>query len=257
MKVTVLGCGASGGVPLVGCNCPVCRSNDPKNQRLRSSIMIEADAGARLLVDSSPDLRQQLLRAEFNAADAVLYTHEHADHSHGIDDLRAVNFHRNAPLDIYGSQECIDLIARKFPYTLAVRPPGSGWSRPYLVPHVVGDYERFTVAGVTVQTFLQYHGKWRTLGYRIGNFAYSTDVNNLPEQSLQLLESLDVWIVDCLRLSPSPTHAHLEMTLDWIAQLKPKRAILTHMAHELEYHELLARLPANVEPAFDGMVVTL
>lgn len=254
MKVTILGCGASGGVPLVGCQCAVCASPNPKNNRLRSSIMIET-GGVRLLVDSSPDLRQQLMRSGLHWANAVLYTHGHADHTHGVDDLRAFNFHRNRPLPIYGSAEFFAEFQGKFPYAFTQKQDGAGWYRPYLVRHEIEHYQQFEVDGVTIQSFLQYHGKGQTLGYRIGNFAYSTDVNNLPEQSLQLLESLDVWVVDCLRRDPAPTHAHLAMTLGWIAKLKPKRAILTHMSHDLDYDWLRSVLPPHVEPAYDGMVV--
>jgi len=256
MKVTILGCSASGGVPLVGCGCAVCISGHPKNKRLRSSIIIEMKK-TKLLIDSSPDLRAQLIHSGYHYADAVLYTHGHADHTHGIDDLRAFNYHRNAPLPIYGIQEFMDEFQIRFPYAFGTKPAWAGWSRPNLVPHVIEEYGKFDFGDIHVQHFLQYHGKGKTLGYRIGNFAYSTDVNNFPDESLQLLESLDVWVVDCLRREPAPTHAHLDLTLEWIERLKPKRAILTHMSHDLDYEWLRSILPPNVEPAYDGMTIEM
>lgn len=256
MKITILGCGASGGVPLIGCRCAVCCSDNIKNKRLRSSVVVEVEE-VRLLIDSSPDMREQLMRSGLYWANAVLYTHGHADHTHGVDDLRAFNFHRNCPLPVYGSADFFEEFEGKFPYAFTQKHPETGWHRPYLVKHTIQSYDDFSIEGVSIQSFLQHHGKGQTLGYRIGNFAYSTDVNNLPQQSLQLLESLDVWVVDCLRRAPAPTHAHLAMTLDWIATLKPKRAILTHMSHDLEYEWLTSILPDNVQPAYDGMVIEL
>ena len=256
MKVTILGCGASGGVPLIGCECAVCISDNPKNKRLRSSIMININK-TKLLIDSSTDLRFQLMHNNYHYADAVLYTHGHADHTHGVDDLRAFNYHRNAPLPIYGTQEFMDEFQIRFPYAFGVKPEWAGWSRPNLVPHIIDEYGDFSFSDVKICHFLQYHGKGKTLGYRIGNFAYSTDVNNFPDQSLQALESLDVWVVDCLRREPAPTHAHLDMVLAWIERLKPKRAILTHMSHDLDYNWLCSQLPPHVEPAYDGMTIAL
>lgn len=256
MKVTILGCGASGGVPLIGCGCTVCQSADPKNTRTRNSIVIET-GGQTLLVDTSPDLRQQALRENLSHIDAVLYTHTHADHTNGIDDMRAFNYHRNASIPIYGTEEILAQLEHQFGY--ALKPPAhpGRWNRPSLLPNMIQEYDEFQIGGVQIKSFLQYHGKGKSLGYRIDNVAYSTDVNNLPEQSLQLLESLDVWVVDCLRYEEAATHAHLAMTLGWIERLKPKRAILTHMAHELEYYQLSSELPAGIEPAYDGMSITL
>ena len=254
MKVTILGCGASGGVPLIGCGCNVCISKNQYNKRLRSSIIVEIKK-TKLLIDSSPDLRQQMMNSGYDYADAVLYTHGHADHTHGIDDLRAFNYHRNAPLPIYGTAEFMEEFQIRFPYAFGTKPVWAGWTRPNLVPHMIDEYGEFMFNGIAIQHFLQYHGKGKTIGYRIGNFAYSTDVNNLPDKSLQLLESLDVWVVDCLRREPAPTHAHLDMTLEWIERLKPKRAILTHMSHDLDYEWLSSILPPNVEAAYDGMTI--
>lgn len=252
MRVTILGCGASGGVPVVGCQCAVCRSDNPKNKRTRTSALIEV-GDARLLIDSSPDLRQQALRERLTRVDGVLYTHNHADHTNGVDDLRAFNYHRNAALDIYGTQAFLAHFTNQFRY--AFQPPATPWYRPALVANEIQEYDDFSVNNLRVRSFLQLHGKSKTLGYRIGNMAYSTDVDNLPDESLQLLESLDLWVVDCLRYNPSPTHANLAMTLGWIEQFKPKRAVLIHMNHDMDYDTLRAQLPPHVEPAYDGLVI--
>ena len=254
--VTVLGCGPSGGVPLVGCACAVCTSADSRNQRTRPSVLVEKD-GERLLVDTAPDLRQQALRHGFSKVDAILFTHAHADHCHGLDDARSFNFHTGKPVSIYGTQVTLSEIQERFAYAFGAPATSGVWYRPALQPHVIQEYDRFTAGTIPVTSFLQYHGNGKTSGYRIGNFAYSTDVDNLPAQSLQLLEKLDVWLVDCLQYEPSPTHSHLARTLEWIEKLKPNRAILTHMAHAIDYHELKARLPVHVEPAYDGMEIQL
>lgn len=257
LKVTILGCGASGGVPLIGCECGVCTSTNPKNKRTRSSILVE-QGGTRVLIDSSPDLRFQALREGIATVDAILYTHDHADHIHGIDDARSFNFHKKGSLPIYGVKDVMEGIVNRFQYAFgAPAGPDGVWFKPSLQVQEIKEFDDFTVGNIRIQSFTQYHGKGKSTGYRIGNFAYSPDVSNFPDESLQLLEKLDVWLVDCLRYSEAPTHAHLEKTLGWIEQLQPKKSILTHMAHELDYEKLLQELPANVSPAFDGMSFTV
>jgi phosphoribosyl 1,2-cyclic phosphate phosphodiesterase len=253
ITITILGCGASGGVPLIGCQCAVCTSNNPKNKRTRASVLVE-QGGSRVLIDSSPDLRQQALREGISTVDAILYTHDHADHTHGIDDARSFNFHRKGPLPVYGTEKLIDGLKARFGYAFgAPAGPDGVWFKPSLEPQVIKEKGYFSVGDMSILSFLQHHGKVSSLGYRIGNFAYSTDVHNFPDESLQLLEKLDVWVVDCLRYTEAPTHAHLEKTLGWIERLKPRLSILTHMAHELEYETLCRELPDNVIPAYDGM----
>lgn len=258
MKITVLGCGSSGGVPLVGCACPVCRSGNPKNRRTRVSILIET-RGKRLLVDTSPDLREQCLRHDIRSVDAVLYTHAHADHIHGIDDLRSLNYHKNGAIDFYADTDTSRELRQRFSYVFAPHAPGHGWYKPALVPHDIYIDEgtsRFIIAeDIEITAFPQRHGKNRTLGFRVGNFVYSTDVNAFPEVSLEVMKGLEIWLVDCLRYDPSPTHAHLQLTLEWIHRLGPRRAVLTHMGHEFDYDTLKGELPPGVEPAFDGMVL--
>lgn len=254
MKLTILGCGPSGGVPLIGCECATCLSDNPRNKRSRASILLE-EGDTRLLVDASPDLRTQALLHRFKSIDGVIFTHEHADHMHGIDDLKAFNFHGQAAIPCYGDAATMGGLQDRFRYAMA-RPDAVRFGhKPALKPHVIEAYQCVDVGCLRVMTFAQLHGQMPTLGLRVGNIAYSTDVNNLPEKSLQALESLDVWVVDCLQIEPAPTHAHLDMTLHWIEQLKPKLAVLTHMSHVLEYTALKRFIPANVVPAYDGMII--
>lgn len=256
LTFTILGCGPSGGVPLIGCECATCTSGDPKNKRTRASILIEG-GGTRVLVDTAPELRQQALREGFKTVDAILYTHAHADHLHGIDDARSFNYHREGAIPVIATHEVAAEVNHRFNYAFHAPVKGKGWLRPSLELQEIDDYSEFTVGNLHFFTYLQHHGKHHSTGYRIENAAYSTDVDNIPEQSAQLLESLDLWIVDCLQEEKAATHAHLEQTLGWIEQFKPKLAVLTHMAHQLEYEELKHRLPPGVVPAYDGMKIRL
>lgn len=251
MRITVLGCGTSTGVPVIGCDCHVCCSNEPRNQRLRCSVLIEV-GGVRLLVDTGPDLRAQALRAGIRTVDAVLFTHSHADHLHGIDEVRTFNIHRQGPIPLFADRPTLQHIETRFGYALHGRRPIKGWWRPALIPHCVDG--PFEAAGVAVTPIEQRHGRGGSLGFRVGGFAYSPDVDALPEASLAALAGLDLWIVDALRERPHPSHAHLERTLGWIAELAPKRAVLTHMSHEVDYAAWVAKLPPGVEPAYDGLV---
>ncbi len=256
MKVTILGCGSSAGVPLVGCSCDVCTSDTPKNKRSRVSVFIEFN-GKNLLIDTSPDLRQQALDNDIKRVDAILYTHDHADHTHGIDDLRSFNHLKGDSLPIYCNKTTYNSLLKRFEYAFKEKP--DIWYRPSLRANILdeGAIQHLNVEGVEITAFEQTHGKTITLGFRIGNFAYSTDVNALPDTAFDTLKSLDVWVVDCLRHTTSPTHANLEMTLNWLERVRPKRAILTHMGHEMDYDSLINLLPNGVEPAYDGMEIHL
>ncbi len=257
MKITVLGCGASGGVPTMGCDCAVCKSSNPKNNRTRVSIYVES-GNTGILVDTSPDLRMQALRNNVRKVDAIIYTHAHADHINGIDDTRSFNYFNNAPLDIYGEQETLRELQERFAYTfLPPKPLQTGWYRPCLVPKVIAPSTAFTIGDIEVRPFRQMHGAGMSTGLRFGDFAYSTDTNGLSEEALQILKGIDTWVVDCLRYTPAPTHAHLDMTLEWIRQIKPKRAYLTHMNHDLDYDKLIEELPESVFPAYDGLVINV
>jgi len=252
LTVTILGCGPSGGVPLIGCHCATCRSDNPKNNRTRASILIELDT-TRVLVDTSPDLRHQALREGFKTVDGILYTHAHADHCHGIDDARSFNFHRNGPIPVIGTADVLAEMQDRFAYAFHAPLQDQLWVRPSLELQEVGEYDDFTVGNICFLNYMQMHGNHKSTGYRTGSIAYSPDVHNFPHESTQLLEKLDLWVVDCLRVEPAPTHAHLAKTLEWIERFTPKLAVLTHMGHGLEYAWLKAQLPPNAVPAYDGM----
>ncbi len=256
MKVTILGCGGSSGVPLIGNQWGACDPTDPRNRRSRASVLVET-AGVTLLIDSSPDVRAQLLAAGTARIDAVLYTHDHADHTHGIDELREVNRLVGRPIDIFGNRSTIDRLAARFGYCLTPLPPDvTFFPRPVLTPHVVDG--PFRVGAVEVVPFDQDHGYSWTLGYRIGGFAYSTDVKRLDESAFAALEGIEVWVVDCVRIEPAhPVHAHLALTLSWIDRVRPRLAYLTHMNHTVDYRALAALLPPGVAPAYDGLVIEL
>ena len=254
MRICILGCGTSSGVPLIGCNCAVCRSDDPRNKRQRCAITMESD-GTTILVDTPPELRLQCLANGINRLDAVLYTHAHADHVNGLDDLRAFNTVMDRPIDAYGDADVLDGIQGRFGYAFLPPDPERGWFRPCLNPIAMDG--PFMVGDLLVRPFEQQHGRRPSFGFRVGDFAYSPDVNGLSNETLAMLEGLDLWIVDCLRDRPHPSHAHLAQTLDWIDRLRPKRAILTHMSHEFDFADLASRLPDGVEPAFDGQTIDL
>jgi phosphoribosyl 1,2-cyclic phosphate phosphodiesterase len=254
MKVTVLGCGGSGGVPLIGGNWGSCDPANPKNRRRRCSILVE-EAGTALLVDTSPDCREQLLDADVKHLDAVLYTHAHADHLHGIDDLRAMNRLMRRRLPAYASPETLRRIRDRFDYVFAPLEPGSGFYKPTLEERPIDG--PFRVASIEVQSFEQDHGFSTTLGFRFGPVAYSTDVVELGDAAFETIAGVEVWIVDCLRREPHPTHSHLKKTLAWIDRVKPRRAILTHMDVWLDYDELRRELPPHVEPGYDGLAIEI
>jgi len=258
MRVTVLGCGSSTGVPAVGCHCSICISDNPKNKRTRVSLFIEIN-GINILIDSSPDLRQQALRHDIQRIDAILYTHDHADHTHGIDDLRAFNYLSGKPLPIYGDNLTLSLLQQRFAYAFLPLPEQHIWYRPSLQPHSLADVavHTFTVSGISITSFEQMHGKVKTLGYRIGKFSYSTDVDVLPAAAFEALAGTEVWVVDCLRYKKSYSHSNIENTLEWIGRVKPKLAVLTHMSHEFDYDTLSGQLPEGVVPGYDGMVIEL
>jgi phosphoribosyl 1,2-cyclic phosphate phosphodiesterase len=266
MRVTVLGCGGSGGVPLLGDDWGSCSPANPRNRRRRVSVLVEAQ-GQKILIDASPDLREQLLDAKVAHLDAVLFTHDHADHTHGIDDLRFLRRDRGAPpLDAYGTKATLASIAQRFDYIFRQSEEGSGTLyRPFLAAREVDG--PFCVGAVAVVPFDQDHGMGTvSTGYRVGGtadpggrmrggMAYSTDVVGLSAAALAELRDLDLWIVDCLRFEPHPTHAHVDRALTWIERLKPRRAILTHMNHMTDYDALAQACPPGVEPGYDGLVV--
>jgi phosphoribosyl 1,2-cyclic phosphate phosphodiesterase len=252
MRVRILGCGGSGGVPLVGDVWGACDPAEPRNRRRRCSVLVE-DGETTLLIDTSPDLREQLLDAGTKRLDAVLFTHAHADHLHGIDDLRSMNRLMRTPLPVYADAGTLTVIEERFKYVFRPLEEGASFYKPTLTPHKIeGD---FAVAGTRIVPFVQDHGFSKTLGFRIGGLGYSTDVVDLDEAAFAALAGIELWIVDCLRYEPHPTHSHLEKTLSWIARVRPRRAVLTHMDIPLDYATLRGKLPQGVEPGYDGLTL--
>lgn len=254
MNVTMLGCGASMGIPSVGLGWGACDPDDPRNRRRRSSLLIEC-RGKTVLIDTSPDLHAQLIDASVTRLDAIVMTHAHADHLHGIDDLRGINRVMRAPIPLYADAATLAEIERRFGYVLEPPPEDGYFYRPCLTPITIDG--PFAAAGIAIVPFAQDHGFTTTLGFRIGALGYSTDVTELDDAAFAALAGIELWIVDCLRYEPHPTHAHLAKTLAWIERLKPGRAVLTHMDRPLDYRQLAARLPPGVEPGVDGMAFEL
>ena len=256
MKITVLGCGSSGGTPLIGPDgWADIDPAHPRNRRRRPSIVVETD-DIRILVDTSPDLREQLISAEIWDIDAILYTHAHADHVNGIDDIRPLNHRMGGPINAYGSAQTMELLQERFAYVFEPYSiPHPQFWRPCLTPNIIdGD---FKLCDLEIRSFTQEHGRMTSLGFRFGNFAYSTDAKSMSEEAFGILEGIDTWIVDALGDFSHPTHSHVEQTLEWIERVQPRRAILTHLSHRTDYETLRARLPAGVEPGYDGMVLTI
>ena len=261
LKFTILGCGSSMGVPRVALGWGSCDPNNPKNRRRRCSLLVErtsAQGRTRVLVDATPDCREQLLQADVDWLDGVLITHEHADHTHGIDDLRPLFVHKRQRVPVWLDEATSRAMHARFGYCF-MTPPGSEYppilSERRLVPGqaVAIDGPGGSIGAVPV---LQNHGDIPSLGFRFGNVAYSADIKGLPPESLAAMAGLDVWIVDALRKAPHPSHFNLDEALEWIARVKPKRAILTNLHSDMDYATLCASLPPGVEPAYDGMMFT-
>jgi phosphoribosyl 1,2-cyclic phosphate phosphodiesterase len=259
MRVTMLGSGGSGGVPLAsgapgGHLGEGVDPHEPKNRRRRVSVLVETQ-GKTILIDCSPDLRSQILDHGIGRLDAVLFTHAHADHCHGLDELRALSYAQNGAIPAYMSAATRAELTVKFDYAFA-----SSHKQARLYPAIFEDIEvseRFEAAGVPVRMFDQEHGRVVSNGFRIGNFAYSTDCAQLDDTAFAIVSGVDLWIVDCLRFQPHPTHAHFDRTMEWVARARPKRAVLTHMNHTMDYATVKARCPEGVEPGYDGLVVEL
>lgn len=257
MRLTFLGTGTSFGVPQIGCDCAVCRSEDPRDRRTRSGALLETDTGT-ILLDTPPELRLQLLAAGVAKVDAVLYTHEHADHINGIDDLRIFSVRRRDPLPIYGPQETLDRLRNSFNYIFddAVRPY-EGTSKPRLAMHAVEPGRPLRVAGVETLPLAFEHGHLRVFGYRFGPLAYITDVKAIPDAERERLQGLDVLVLNALWWRPHPTHLSIGEAVQTATDLGARRTYLTHLTHETGHQALAADLPAGVFPAYDGLTVEI
>ncbi|MEJ6639504.1 MAG: MBL fold metallo-hydrolase [Octadecabacter sp.] len=256
----ILGCGSSGGVPRLGGHWGDCDPTNPKNVRTRCSMLVTktGDNGTtRVLIDTSPDLRQQLLDAEVGELDAVVYTHAHADHVHGLDDIRMVVYNMRQRLQVWADGDTGNQLLARFGYAF-VQPKGSSYPPICDLNTIDGDVVIDGAGGaITLTPFEVEHGSIDALGFRIGNAAYLPDVSDIPDDIWPHLQNLDLWIVDALRRDPHPTHAHLAKTLEWIDRVAPKRAVLTNMHIDLDYATLAAETPDHITPAFDGLTLTL
>lgn len=255
MRLTFLGTGTSFGVPQVGCDCAVCRSTDPRDKRTRSGAILEA-GGSTILIDTPPELRLQLITGGFSRVDAVVYTHEHADHTNGIDDLRIFSVRRREPLPIYGPAETLQRLRTSFNYIFddTIRAY-EGTSKPSLALHVTQPDQIVSIAGVEVLPLAFQHGHLRVFGYRFGNLAYITDVKSIAEAERERLRDLDVLVLNALWWRPHPTHLSISEAVETARALGARRTYLTHLTHETGHSELEARLPAGILPAYDGLTV--
>ncbi len=260
-KITILGSGSSAGVPRVGNDWGSCDPANPKNRRRRCSSLVTqsgAECETRLLIDTSPDLREQMLSSGISDIDAVLYTHEHADHTHGIDDLRAFYLLKRKRVEVWADDATGRMLTTRFAYCF-YSAPGSDYP-PILNLNSLQPGSPVTIDGaggaITALPFQVQHGTIDALGFRIGGMAYTPDIDGVPDASLEHLENLDLWIVDALRRTPHPSHWNLSQTLEWIARLKPRRAVITNLHVDLDFATLEAELPVGVTPAYDGLELT-
>ena len=260
LRATILGCGSSAGVPRIGGDWGACDPAEPRNRRSRCSLLVErttATGTTRVLVDTSPDLRTQLLAAGVGLLDGVVFTHPHADHIHGIDDLRTVVHNRGGRLPVWADAETTEVLISRFAYVF-VQPPGSLYPPILDLRAIDGPFPVDGAGGpVGFSPFRVEHGRIEALGFRVGGLAYLPDVSAIPDAAWPAFEALDVWVLDALRRKPHPTHSHLERSLEWIARAAPRRAVVTNMHNDLDYRTLVAELPPGVEPAYDGMTIEL
>jgi phosphoribosyl 1,2-cyclic phosphate phosphodiesterase len=257
VQLTLLGTGTSMGVPQIGCDCATCRSEDPRDQRTRTAALI-SHGGTTLLIDTPPELRLQLLAARVRNVDAVLYTHLHADHVHGIDDLRSISISRHDTLPLYGPRETMDHIERSFRYIFDDSViPVPGTSKPHLETRVLEADQPFTVCGIDVLPLSFEHGRATVFGYRVGPVAYLTDVKRVSPQAMRALAGVEVLVLNALWWREHPTHLSIPDAVDVARQVGASRTFLTHLTHETSHRDLLKRLPAGVEPGYDGLQIEI
>ena len=256
MRLVFLGTGTSYGVPQIGCSCRTCTSTDPRDRRSRTAALIEAE-GRRLLIDTPPELRLQLVAAGVASIDAVLFTHAHADHVHGIDDLRAISARHRTPLDVYGAGSTLTELARRFDYIFDGTPPLPGTSKPELMAHPLEPDRETEIAGLRVRALTLPHGDGTVFGYRVGSIAYVTDAKSIPAEALARLTGLEVLVLNALLPRPHPLHLSVPEAVATAQQIGARRTFLTHLTHDAPHAELAARLPAGIAPAYDGLVIDL
>lgn len=255
MKITFLGTGTSTGVPVIGCNCRVCKSDNPKNKRLRTSLFVETD-DKKILIDVTPDFRQQALLNGITYVDAIFITHSHADHVNGFDDIRQLNFSMNwKVIPVFINQTSYWELQSRFDYVFK-EPPQLGGGKPMVNINIIEDYDRIILDKIEIISFLYYHGRIKVNGYRIKNFSYITDVSFIPSQTLEIIEGTEVLVISGLRYLPHATHFTISEVKNLVNRIKPKKTYLTHMGHEIDYDEIQEYLKnTNIEPAYDGLKI--
>lgn len=254
LHITVLGSGTSTGVPVIGCSCDTCTSEDPRDKRTRCSLYIRYKETG-IIVDTGPDFRQQVLKHKIDDIDAIIYTHLHNDHIIGFDDIRGYNFSNRKSVPAYAHQETADALKRIFPYAFG-EVLQSGGGLPVVPLHIINNDE-FTIGDITIQPLELWHGKLEVKGFRIGNFAYCTDTNFIPAKTYSQLKDLEYLIIDGLRPEAHPTHFNIEQSLEAIEKIAPKKAYLTHIAHQIKHSRVEPSLPENVSIAYDGLEIKL
>ncbi len=254
MKITVLGSGTSHGVPMIGCRCAVCTSPDPRNKRYRPAILVTTDGGAGLLVDTPPEMRLALIDNDVSRMDAIFYTHSHADHIFGLDDVRSFNYRSGAAMPVYAEPNVLDDVRRIYRYIFQQTQAGGG--KPQVDLRAIAPGQALTLHGTMVLPLRVFHGSLPILAFKFGpRFAYVTDVSRIPPETWPHLENLDLLMLDAVRREPHETHFHLDASLEVVAQLQPKRTLFTHLSHDYDHARTNAELPPGVELAYDGQVV--